>query len=554
MLQAWNGSGGMVRRCASRSSWESDPDPDDDLGTVSQPLERSKAHAAARQAVLFVLGDGGSLETLRTPRLIPVGQQIAIGRRAGADGGGHTLVLTDRTVSARHARIRFVHHSPNSFIIEDLGSRNGVFIDGRRIDGFATLRNGALIFLGSQSLVFRLMTAAQLLAVKEDSERPFGPLSTLSPELALTAARLRRLALSPIEILLIGETGVGKELVARAVHAASGRGGRFVAVDCASLPAARFESELLGHSSASASERQVGLPELAACGTLFLDEVGEMAGDLQAKLLPLVRDHRFTQQGATQSFQPNARIIAATSRMVAEPHRQMHESLLGRLGALAVELPPLRDRVEDIGRLVAHFIERERPVGGEETRPGDDGEVPLFEAEAFQALLLYAWPLNVRELSKVTAQVAMLCRGRPIGIADLPLLVTEGLRIIEKGEQGGEANPSLHGAEPLDPAPAVEKAERAVQPPAQPSARPPVHLAVQLSAHPSVKAHALHSAAAPAPAMSPGVEKERIISTLAACAGNQRRAARMLGMSRRTLLTRLDRHGIARPQKGARPN
>jgi len=546
MLQAWRGSGGMVRRCASRSSWESDPD--DDAGTIIQPLERSGAHEAARQAVLFVLGNGGSLETLRTPRLIRVGQQIAIGRRAGADGEGHTLLLADRTVSARHARIRFVHPSPNSFIIEDLGSRNGVFIDGRRIDGFATLRNGSLIFLGSQSLVFRLMTAAQLLAVKEDAERPFGPLSTLSPELALTAARLRRLALSPIEILLIGETGVGKEIVARAVHAASGRGGRFVAVDCASLPAARFESELLGHkagshssasASASASQREVGLPEPAACGTLFLDEVGEMAGDLQAKILPLVRDHRFTSRGATQPFEPNARIIAATSRMAAEPHRQMHEALLGRLGAEAVELPPLRDRVEDIGRLVAHFIERERwPVGGEETRPGDGGEVPLFEAEAFQALLLYAWPLNVRELSKVIAQVAMLCRGRAIGISDLPLLVTEGLRIIESGEQKGEANPPLHGAETPDPAPAAETAERAVRPPV----RSPVHLAVQLSAQPSVKASGLHSS-----------EKERIISTLAACAGNQRRAARMLGISRRALLTRLDRHGIARPRKGARP-
>lgn len=543
MLQAWNRSGGMVRQCASRSTWE--PDPDDDTGTVSQPLEPSKAHAAARQAVLFVLGNGGSLETLRTPRLIPVGQQIAIGRRGGAEGEGHTLVLNDRTVSARHARIRFVHPSPNSFIIEDVGSRNGVFIDGRRIDGFATLRNGALIFLGSQSLVFRLMTAAQLLAVKEDSERPFGPLSTLSPELALTAARLRRLALSPIEILLIGETGVGKEIVARAVHAASGRGGRFVAVDCASLPAARFESELLGHqavshSSSSASARQVGLPELAACGTLFLDEVGEMAGDLQAKILPLVRDHRSTSQGATQPFEPNARIIAATSRMVAEPHRQMHEALLGRLGALAVELPPLRDRVEDIGRLVAHFIERERPAGGEETRPGDDGQVPLFEAEAFQALLLYAWPLNVRELSKVIAQVAVLCRGRAIGIADLPLLVTEGLRIIEKGEQKGDTDPPPHGAETLDPAPAAS----------------PVHLAVQLTAQPPVKASGLHSTPRPnvyPPAISPGVEKERIISTLDACAGNQRRAAKMLGMSRRALLTRLDRHGIARPRKGAPP-
>jgi len=276
-------------------------------------------------------------------------------------------------------------------------------------------------------LVFRIATAAELEAMQEDAASPFGPLPTCSPTLAVTCAKLRRLARTHSEILIVGETGVGKEVFANAIHAHSGRTGKMVAINCAAIPRELVESELFGYEKgahSTAQGRKVGLVELADGGTLFLDEIGDMPSELQSKLLRFLQDRRFTPLGSTRVVEADVRIVAATSRigLAKGPQPQVQDAVLGRLGAQPILLPPLRERVEDVGRLVTHFLHEVR-----------DGRT--FEPEAFHALCLHAWPLNVRELSKVMAEAEALSRGATtIGLEHLPDAVTATLQLDGEDE------------------------------------------------------------------------------------------------------------------------
>jgi len=383
-----------------------------------------------RTGALVVLGNGTSLEGLRAPRLVPLaGLTLDIGRRSGpsAGNGAQVLVLADSTVSGSHARIQRATSGSDLFIIQDLSSTNGTYVDGRRIGGPVPLRDGAVLFLGSQALVFRLYSTAELDAVEEDAREPLAPVPTLSPGLALTLARLRRLAATESEVLLLGETGVGKEVFANAVHVKSGRKGGLVAINCAAIPRELVESELFGYEKgahSTAQGRKTGLVELADGGTLFLDEIGDMPAELQSKLLRFLQDRRFTPLGSTRVVETDVRIIAATSRVAPDKGVQVQEAVLGRLGAQPAVLPPLRDRVEDIGRLAAHFLDDAR-----RDRPHDEDD-RAFEPEALHAMLLHAWPLNVRELSKVVSEAEVLSRGAPsIGLEHLPDAITATLQV-----------------------------------------------------------------------------------------------------------------------------
>jgi transcriptional regulator with GAF, ATPase, and Fis domain len=365
-----------------------------------------------RQGALIVVGDGASLETLASPRLVPMTElTLDIGRRPPSSAGPASLTIPDGTVSALHARIQRSDDRSELFVIHDLGSTNGTFVNGRRIQGPAPLGDGAVLFLGSQVLVFRLYTPAQLNAVNEDALTPLTPVATLSPALALTTAKLRRLARSDSELLLVGETGVGKDVFAGAVHKLSGRVGKLIAVNCAAIPRELVESELYGYEKgahSTAQVRKIGLVEAADGGTLFLDEIGDMPIELQSKLLRFLQDRRFSPLGSTRVVEANVRIIAATSRVALDRGAHVQEAMLGRLGAQPIVLPPLRDRIEDLGRLSAFFL-----------REVTDGRT--FEPDAFKALMLYDWPLNVRELSKVTTEAEVLSRSTPtIGFEHLP--------------------------------------------------------------------------------------------------------------------------------------
>jgi transcriptional regulator with PAS, ATPase and Fis domain len=395
--------------------------PQDNVVSQTIPHRGGTGRGAPRMGVLAVVGDGASLDSLRAARLVPIAElSLDIGRRPNAATGRASLTLPDGTVSSTHARIQRAADGSDLFVAQDLGSTNGTYIDGRRVHGPTPLSNGAVLFLGSHVLVFRLCTAAELEAVEEDAARPLTPVPTLSPTLAVTSAKLRRLARSSAEILLVGETGVGKEVFASAVHELSGRAGKLVAINCAAIPRELAESELFGYDKgahSTAQARKIGFVEAANGGTLFLDEIGEMPFELQSKLLRFLQDRRFSPLGSTRIIEADVRVVAATSRVALDKGAHVQEALLGRLGAQPIVLPPLRDRIEDVGRLCAYFL-----------RDVTDGRT--FEPEAFKALMLHDWPLNVRELVKVMAEAEVLSRSTPaIGFEHLPSAIVSKLQL-----------------------------------------------------------------------------------------------------------------------------
>jgi transcriptional regulator with GAF, ATPase, and Fis domain len=394
-----------------------------DDATISPTVRRQTPgmREPSRLPLLQLVGSGLHRASLRTPRAVTFGDTLQLGRRAApANDARGTLTISDATVSGVHARITRMPQSDGEFTIEDLGSTNGTFIAGRRIERPTLLPPGALVFVGSQVLVFRTVTPIEMVALHEEEARPLAPVPTMSPALALTATKLRLLSRSNAEILLVGETGVGKDVFANAVHTASGRTGKMVAVNCAAIPRELVESELFGYEKgahSTAQNRKIGLVETASGGTLFLDEIGDMPLELQSKLLRFLQDKRFSPLGSTRTIEADVRVIAATSRTALDRGAHVQEAMLGRLGAQPILLPPLRDRIEDIGRLAAYFLEQ----------AGDDRG---FEPEAFHALLLHAWPLNVRELSKVVSEASLLSRGATaIGLEHLPDALTALLQV-----------------------------------------------------------------------------------------------------------------------------
>jgi DNA-binding NtrC family response regulator len=358
------------------------------------------------------LGRGSQL-----PRMLLLGDELVLGRGSPAEPPSPgRLYLDDPLVSGQHARLR---SAGERVVLEDLGSKNGTFLatrgEARRLTAPAALGDGALLFLGGHAFIYRLISALALEAIEEELRQPFAAVATASPLLAMVTHRLRRWAPGGGELIFVGETGVGKEVYARAVHAASGRRGELVAVNCAALPGELVESELFGYrpgAHSTARTAKAGLIEQAEGGTLFLDEVGDMPHEAQAKLLRFLQDRELVPLGGTRPRRLDVRVLAATNRPVVPGQAGgLRADLLGRLGAAPVLLPPLRERVEDLGALATHLLARAAlPAAG-----------APFDAPAFRALFLYGWPLNVRELEKVLSSAAALAEGtRAIALRDLP--------------------------------------------------------------------------------------------------------------------------------------
>ncbi|HEX2656845.1 MAG TPA: sigma 54-interacting transcriptional regulator [Polyangia bacterium] len=383
---------------------------------ISQTIPRRRnEREVGRVGVLAVVGGASDFESFKQGRLVLIGGGLAIGRRPPSLPGSTSLAIADKTVSSYHLRIR--HLMMGGYTIEDQGSTNGTFVDGHPLTGPMELQEGALIFAGAQIFVFRTMTEVELDAVAADQQQPMAPVPTLNPTLAVVCAKLRRLAPSSTELFLLGETGVGKEVFAHAIHRLSGRPGPLVAINCAALPRELVESELFGYergAHSTAKTRKQGLIASADGGTLFLDELAEMPIDVQSKLLRFLQDRTYTPIGGTRLETADVRIVAASSRVAETGGAPLiQEALLGRLGAQPIALPPLRNRKEDLARLVAHFL-----------APVLDGR--RFESEAFQALFLHEWPHNVRELQKVVNEAELLSRGMPvIGFDHLPPFISD---------------------------------------------------------------------------------------------------------------------------------
>ncbi len=230
---------------------------------------------------------------------------------------------------------------------------------------------------------------------------------------SVAMAKLRKMieVVGPSEttVLILGESGVGKELVAAAVHQASPRAGAaFVAIDCATLQQNLFESELFGHERGAftgADRRKEGLIEVGAGGTVFLDEIGEMSGALQAKLLRVLETGRYRRLGGTKDLVSNVRFVAATNRDLEAMCRrgEFRQDLYYRLSAFVLTVPPLRDRLDDVPLLAEHFLT---------TRDFARHAHKRWAPAALDALIRYAWPGNVRELRNVVERAALVSAGQ----------------------------------------------------------------------------------------------------------------------------------------------
>jgi DNA-binding NtrC family response regulator len=228
---------------------------------------------------------------------------------------------------------------------------------------------------------------------------------------------IRNLAETTTTVLIEGETGTGKEQVARAIHQASSlfRSGDLVAVNCAALPETLLESELFGHEKGSftgATGQRKGRFEMARGGTLFLDEVGDIPGAMQAKLLRVLQERKFERVGGTESIEVDVRVVAATNRSLARlvKRGKFREDLYYRLNVVKIELPPLRERMEDLPLLVSHFAAKY-------SRPNEPPKE--VTPEAMEVLLSYSWPGNIRELENVVERLCVTSQGKAFLPEDL---------------------------------------------------------------------------------------------------------------------------------------
>jgi two-component system, NtrC family, response regulator GlrR len=300
---------------------------------------------------------------------------------------GEDVRLTDRCVSRHHCVIRVGDHG---LICEDLGSTNGTYVAGRRVQN-AVLTPGDSITLGETVLAIESLEGTISEPISPNEQ--FGRVLGRSASMRYLFALLERVAPSEASILIEGETGTGKSMLAEAIHAASPRAKMpFVVVDCASLPHHLIESELFGHERGSftgATDDRIGLFESANGGTILLDEIGELSLELQPKLLRAIERRVIRRVGATQSTPVNIRIIAATNRDLrcAVNANTFRSDLWYRLNTVRVVLPPLRERREDIPMLVAALYRE---------LLGDPKATPA--AEVVRPMMRATWPGNVREL------------------------------------------------------------------------------------------------------------------------------------------------------------
>ncbi len=254
-------------------------------------------------------------------------------------------------------------------------------------------------------------------------------------------ALLERVAPSDVSVLVVGESGTGKELIARELHRLSGRHREpLVALNCAAVSEALAESELFGHEKGAftgAAGRKIGLVELAEGGTLFLDEIGDLDPALQAKLLRALETKRFRRVGGVKELPVDFRLVSATNRPLQTlvDEGTFRGDLYYRINAVILELPPLRERPDDIALLARHFLD--------ELHAGDLGSFTVA-ADAAAALDRYAWPGNVRELRNVIERAALLAHDRTLHATDLGASIADGVANSESAREGGGGLPSLN--------------------------------------------------------------------------------------------------------------
>jgi len=453
-------------------------------------------------------------ETLLTTHLLPGSGSVVVGRTGDAD-----VCAAHPSVSRKHA---LVHVGPDKVEIEDLGSSNGTWINGARI-------KPGLRVSAAPSDLLRLGQVICVVQREWDSEHEANNQVTCSvspqPEKGRIAraagdfvadgspvvvrteamqrlfAQVGRVSKSNLNVLVLGETGSGKEIVAHSIHARSRRCDKpFLGINCAALPETLLESELFGHEKGAytgAHASKIGLFEQARGGTVFLDEIGDMSLAIQAKLLRVFEERQVFALGSLVARPIDVRFIAATNRDLEREVEagRFRKDFYFRLCGVTLKIPPLRKRIDEVAPLARLFVQNVAEVD----------PAPELTPEAVLVLERHDWPGNIRELRNVVERAVVFSEGGPIRAEHLAL---------DEEEPG-------------------ESIDRGASPPELPSMIPP---------------------GSPAPGTDlndelASIERARILDAMQRCAGNQTRAAKLLGIPRRSLLRKLDAYAIQRPRK-----
>jgi transcriptional regulator with GAF, ATPase, and Fis domain len=355
---------------------------------------------------------------------------IRIGARRGND-----VQLTDAKVSGLHCEIRL---DERGYRLRDLDSTNGSYVGGLRIND-VYIQPGTQISVGGSRLRFEPL--GETVEVELSDRDRFGSMIGRSVKMRELFAKLEKLAPSDATVLITGETGVGKELVAESLHELSPRiQGPFVVLDCGSIPANLIESELFGHERGAftgATNSYVGAFERAHDGTVFLDEIGELPLALQPKLLRVLESHEVRRIGSSKTVQVNIRVVAATNRdLGVEVNRgRFREDLFYRLAVARVHVPPLRERKDDIPLLIEHILA---------STPG--GENAYIAPDTIDLMMKHDWPGNVRELRNVIERAVLL--SETPAHDSLRRTATPGPRPDVEIADDGTSNPSVTASQP----------------------------------------------------------------------------------------------------------
>ncbi|HVU52164.1 MAG TPA: sigma 54-interacting transcriptional regulator [Polyangia bacterium] len=333
---------------------------------------------------------------------------------------------------------------------------------------------------------------------------PLGPSVALGPSMQRVREMASRAASSPINVLILGECGVGKDVLAQFVHKLSPRASKpFVALNCAGLSESLMDTELFGHEKGAftgATAAKVGLLESANGGTVFLDEIGDMPMSMQAKLLRVIETREVRPVGGLKARPIDVRFVSATNKDLeaAVVKGEFRTDLVYRLNGLTLVVPPLRERTDEIPALAESFVAAACQGMGREANV-------RVRADALEHLLRYRWPGNIRELKNIMERAVAMCDGGEITPEHLPL---EKMSVVSEGYV------DLKRPSPVEPTAAINQN------------LPPLANAVKQA------------------------ERQRMVEALVAANGNQTRAAQLLGMPRRTFVSKLDQYLIPRPQKG----
>jgi two-component system response regulator AtoC len=448
---------------------------------------------------------------------LPASGHLTIGRSSSSD-----IRVDHRSVSREHLMVHF----DDGVEVEDLGSSNGTMLfrasrwpSPSTVLGHETTEPGGvtipprvrtrvspgeMVRIGSVLLVFQARKHSDTLDGKpESTTRGGGPQVLLDEEMLRIYRLASRTAATDISVLILGETGVGKEVLAETIHFRSARASRaFLRLNCAALSESLLDSELFGYERGAftgAHQTRIGLLEASDGGTVFLDEIGELPNAIQVKLLRVLEERVVRRIGSNRPRTIDVRFVTATNRDLgrAVSAGLFRRDLYFRINGVQLLIPPLRDRPSEIMPLAEYFLRSFCERSGL--------AVPSISNEAASRLLEYGWPGNVRELRNAMERAPFLCTGGVVGPDHVPM-------------ESAAVEQALHEDDEFD------SPTQVLDPP---------------------QATALESPERDRDAS----ERGRIIRALEACGGNQTRAAKLLGMSRRTLVNRLDAYGLPRPRK-----